>query len=92
MEKIFSLIMKSRPTAIAFTVTMVWSVITFYIIFTMLHIIKRDAGVNFEAVLAMHTAVSVIFGNIVNFDFGSSAGSKEKQDTLNKINNEKPTI
>ncbi len=77
-------IVKIRSTIIAFLVSLVWSVMTVYIIGSMLNIIKREPTTNFEAIMAMYSGLCIQFGTILNFDFGSSIGSHNKQKQLDK--------
>lgn len=75
-------IVKLRPTILSFFVAIIWGTVAIYIIATILNLIKRDPSTNFESVLALFTAISVLFDRIISFDFGSTSGSKSKDDTI----------
>lgn len=80
-------IIKIRATLIAFFITLVWGAMTVYVLGTLLNIIKRDANVNFEAVLGLYALISSKLDTVINFDFGSSVGSHNKQKQLDKMAN-----
>lgn len=78
-------IVKLRPTIMAFFVMIIWGALTIYITAVLCSIIKMDGAHNFEAVLALYSGVSIMAGKVLDFDFGSSAGSKAKQETIDTI-------
>lgn len=78
-------IVKLRPTIMAFFVMGIWGALTLYIAAVLCSIVKMEGTHSFEAVLALYSGVSIMAGKVLDFDFGSSAGSKAKQETLDII-------
>lgn len=84
-DVIVPLITKLRPTLISLTVTAIWASMTVYIIANVLGFVKRDPSSNLESVLALYAGLSTLFSQVLTFEFGSSAGSKAKQYTIDNI-------
>lgn len=76
---------KLVPYAIACFTGLIWGGMTVYVIATMLNIIKRDPSVNFEGVLGIYAGLTGTFGIILNFFFGSSKSSEDKQKWMQKM-------
>lgn len=60
----------------------VWGFLTIYLICIMLSIVKKQTGVDYTAVTAVWGGVTAFAGTILNFHRGTSAGSKQKTDTI----------
>ncbi len=67
-------------------VTILWGILTTYLMAVMLHLAPKQAGVDYTAVTAVWGAVSATFGTVINFHRGSSQGSQDKQKILDKLN------
>ncbi len=78
-------IVKLRPTILAFFVAIIWGSMTTYIICALLNIVSKGDRNNFDSILALYSGLNLLMGTILNFDFGSSAGSKAKQETIDSI-------
>lgn len=76
---------KVVPYAIACFTAIIWGGMTVYVIGSMLNIIKRDPGVNFEGVLGVYAGLTGTFMVVLNFFFGSSKGSEDKQKWMQKM-------
>ena len=79
------MIVKLRPTIIAFIIISIWAFLTVYIICIMFGIIRRDITTNFEAILGLYAGVTAMASSIKDFDFGSSASSKANGDAIREI-------
>lgn len=78
------LFIKVTPYAIACLTGIIWGSMTVYIIASMMNIIKRDPGVNFEGVLGIYAGITGTFGVVLNFFFGTSKSSEDKNKMVEK--------
>ena len=76
---------KNITFIIALFVTTTWGLVTFYLILRALNLVKD--GIDLTAVLSVYTTVTAVFMTVLNFYFGSSKGSQDKQNKLNEIAN-----
>lgn len=79
------LFVKIVPYIIACFTGVIWGAITIYIIASMMNIIKRDPSVNFEGVLGIYAGITGTFGIILNFFFGTSRSSEDKQKMIQEM-------
>lgn len=62
-----------------------WGSLTFYLMFVMLNIIKKNENVDYTAVTAVWGAVGAYASTIINFHRGTSAGSKASGETMREL-------
>lgn len=72
---------------LAVFVTSVWGAITLYLVARALKLVGD--GVDLTAVLSVYSTVTAVFSTVLNFYFGSSTGSREKQDKINELTSAK---
>lgn len=66
-------------------VMLLWGSLTTYLMVVMLHLVPKQAGVDYTAVTAVWGAVSATFATILNWHRGSSQGSADKQKMIDKL-------
>jgi hypothetical protein len=87
IEKTKSVCSNFVSVFIALFVITLWGAVPIYIISSYLHLIKRDPTLNFEAVLAIYSTLTSVASIIITFYFGTSAGSQQKSNMIDKMIN-----
>lgn len=74
---------KNIPYLIAINATIVWSVVTIYLVCKAIKVVNDNADMT--SVLSLYTTITAVFMIILNYYFGSSASSDRKQKQLDKM-------
>jgi len=79
------------PFLLAFFVSAVWALITWYIIASYFKLLGMEKPSDISAVMAMWGSVTGLYSMVLSYYFGSSQGSADKQKTLDKMTTPTPT-
>lgn len=80
-----SFLAKNIPYIIASLLTLVWSIVTIYLIAKSIKIVNDNADLT--AVLSLYATITAVFMTVLNYYFGSSASSARKQQQIEKMQN-----
>ena len=73
---------KNIPYCLAIFMTCIWGTCTIYIIFRMLNLVVVDPKVDMTSIMAMYAGITGLYATVLNFYFGSTHNSKDKDATI----------
>jgi hypothetical protein len=73
---------KNIPYCLAIFMTGIWGTCTIYIIFRMLNLVVVDPKVDMTSIMAMYAGITGLYATVLNFYFGSTHNSKDKDATI----------
>lgn len=76
---------KNINSLLTLVVTVIWGGITVYLVLRLLALIAVDPNVNMTALLTIYASISATMGILMNFHFGSSKSSQDKDATIATI-------
>lgn len=66
-------------------ITLLWGILTAYLMLVMLNLVRKDVNANYTAVTAVWGALTGVFTQVLSFHRGSSRGSEDKNKTIDKM-------
>lgn len=76
---------KNIPSVLAIGITSMWASVGIYIVLHAMNLIAANPNVNMTIILGMFTAITAAETMVLSFYFGSSSGSKSKDETIASI-------
>lgn len=73
---------KNIPYCLAIFMTSIWGTCTIYIIFRMLNLVVVDPKIDMTSIMAMYAGITGLYATVLNFYFGSTHSSKDKDATI----------
>lgn len=73
---------KNIPYCLAIFMTVIWGFCTTYILARMLNLVVTDPKVDMTAIMAMYAGITGLYATVLNFYFGSTHNSKDKDATI----------